>query len=110
EAMHGGGRWWIGDSELLRQGGGGEEDLHELARDVRHRELSEQLRLSLQARGHAVPQSVLDGFERGERSGIVASRLRQHLLAGRAEHQPPAERIAVEQPAEEATGRSEERV
>jgi len=32
------------------------------------------------------------------------SRLRQHLLAGRAEHQPPAERIAVEQPAEEATG------
>src|SRR5204862_3682997 len=62
----------------------------------------EQLRLTLQPLRDAVPQTVLDGFERRERRRVVAPRLLQDLLAGHAEHQRAAERVAVEQPPDEA--------
>src|ERR1041385_5296625 len=83
--------------ELVRR----EEDLHELARDVGHRELAEQLRLALQSLGHAVLETVLDRVERGERRRIVATGALEHLLAGAAEHERAPQRIAVEQEAEQ---------
>src|ERR1041385_4088398 len=83
--------------ELVRR----EEDLHELARDVGHRELAEQLRLALQSLGHAVLETVLDRVERGERRRIVAAGALEHLLAGAAEHERAPQRIAVEQEAEQ---------
>ena len=85
---------------------GGEEDLDQLAGNVRDREAAEQLRLALQPLGEAMPQAVLDGFERRDGPGVVAPRLLEHLLARHAEHQHPAERVAVEQPADNAAGPS----
>ena len=62
------------------------------------------MRLSLQSFGDAVPQAVLDGFERRKRRRVVAPGLLQHLLTRHPEHQHPAERVAVEHPADEAAG------
>src|SRR5690348_6534661 len=104
EAVHDGGRRRVGDAEILLQGGGREEDLHQLTGHVGDGELTEQLRLTFESCGHAAPQSVLDGVQGGEGGGIIASRLRQDSLPGAAEHEPPAEGIPIEQPAGEPTG------
>src|SRR5438094_454808 len=56
------------------------------------------------ARGQAGPEAIFDGLERGERRRVVALRLLEDLFARTPKHQPPAERIAVEQPPHEAAG------
>src|SRR5439155_10520453 len=102
-AARDGGRRRVGDPEVLLEGGGGEEDLDQLARDIGDGELAKQLRLALQPLRHAVLEPVLDRLERGERCRVVAARRREDLLPGCPEDQPPAERVAVEQPRPEAT-------
>src|SRR5207237_10891827 len=104
EAPHVAGRRGVRNPEILLERRGSEEDLDELAGYVRYRELREQLGLALQTGTDAVPQAVLHRFERRERSGIMPSRLPQHLLACRAEHHAAAERVAVEQPRHDAAG------
>src|SRR5256712_2375331 len=99
----GGGRSGVRHPEILLERGGGEEDLDELAGNVGDGELAEQLRLALEPRLEAVLQPVLDGVQRGEGRGIMASGLLLHLLPRRAEHEPPSQRVAVEQPAAEST-------
>src|SRR5204863_4346620 len=67
-------RWgrWIGDAEILLELGRREEDLHQLARYVGHRELPEELGLALQPLRDAVLQTVLDDLEGRERCRVVA--------------------------------------
>src|SRR5205807_154625 len=102
EPPHFGGRGRVGDAEVLLELARREEDLDELAGDVGDGELTEQLCLALQATGEPVGQAVLDRLERGERRRVVSLRLLQHLLARRAKHEAPPERVAVEQPPGEA--------
>jgi len=83
--------------ELIR----GEEDLDQLTRDIGDGELAEELGLALQAFGDAVFQAVLHRLERGGRRRVVTTGLCLDLLARRAEHEQPPERIAVEQPPDE---------
>src|SRR6266704_2490913 len=89
------------DPEVLLERRGGEEDLHELARHVGDGKLAEQLRLALQSLLDPVLEPVLDRLEGGEGRRIVAAGLRQHLLTRRPEHEPAAQRVAVEQPGDE---------
>src|SRR6266568_4990504 len=62
---------------------------------------AEQLRLALQSLLDPVLEPVLDRLEGGEGRRIVAAGLRQHLLTRRPEHEPAAQRVAVEQPGDE---------
>ncbi len=75
--------------------------MYELAGHVRDGQLAEQLRFALESLGNSVPQAVLDGFERRQRSWIIAAGAFEHLLARHPEYDAPAQRIAVEQKSQE---------
>ena len=66
------------------------EDLHQLARDIAHRELAEGAMLFRQPRRDALLQADPHRLERGERRRIVAAGLLQHLLPRAAIDQPPS--------------------
>src|SRR6185503_860899 len=59
---------------------------------------------ALQPFGHSVLQAVFDGLERRERRRIVAGRALEHLLAGGAEDDAPAERVSIEQESDKPAG------
>src|SRR5438034_10132662 len=104
EPLHAHGRRRVRDARILFELIRGEKDLHELAGHVRDGQLAEQLRFALESLGNSVPQAVLDGFERRQRSRIVAARALEHLLARHPEYHAPAQWIAVEQKSQEAAG------
>ena len=61
------------DPVVLLERGGGEEDLHQLAGDVAHRELAEGVVLLGEPGGDPVLQPDAHRLQRGERRGIVAA-------------------------------------
>jgi hypothetical protein len=74
----------------------GEEDLHQVARDLVHCELGEERRFHVQPSLQPVPQAMTYRLERGFRSWVVATRLLEQPVLGRGEHDPPPERVLVE--------------
>ena len=87
------------DAVVLLERGGREEDLHQLAGHVAHRQLAEGAVLLGQSGGDALLQADPHRFERGERRRVVAAGLLEDLLAGAAIDQaaarPPCGRAAA---------------
>jgi hypothetical protein len=97
-----GGRRRALDPGVRLQGGGREEDLHQLAGDVGHGELPEEPGLALEAFPDAGGQAVAHRFDGEQRRGVVAAGAAQDLPAGGAEHERPAGRGPIEQQAGES--------
>ena len=85
------------DPVVLLERGAGEEDLHQLAGDVAHREMAEGVVLLGEPGGDPVLEAHADGLQRGQRRGVVPSGALHHLGLGAAVDDAPPGRGVIEE-------------
>src|SRR5690606_5070914 len=85
------------DAAVLLQRGRGAEQVHQLLRYRRDRELAEALRLLLCPTNLSVRVSARDHLYRGDRSRVVPAGLFERCLTSLPEHDGATERVPVEQ-------------